>query len=133
MPALGFTDQRARMRRILENALNGALYDSSESEEDGRMVVLHGHRPGGALTSVRFRAVESSEATVEPEAGAPMTIHGVDVASSGCLSLLGFVIPSLRSPGQGYTRVRIDIGAARLEIVCQDAEWWEDPAPAGQA
>jgi hypothetical protein len=130
MPALGFTDQRGRLRRILENALQGALYDSSETEEDGRRVVVHAHREGGQRVSVRFRAVASSDATAEPAAGDSMSVRSVDLAGSGCLSLLAFAVPRFRSPGPGYARVRIDIGAARLDIVCQDAEWWEDAGPA---
>jgi len=133
MPALGFTDQRGRLRRILENALQGCLYDFSETEEEGRMVVLHAHRKDGQRVSVRFRAVDSSDATTELAAGAPMTLRSVDLVNPGCLSLLAFAFPSLRSPGSGYARVRIEAGAARLDIVCQDAEWWEDQAPAGQA
>ncbi len=51
MSALGFTDQRGRMRRILENSIEGCLYDSSETEEEGRMVVLHAHRKDGRRVS----------------------------------------------------------------------------------
>jgi hypothetical protein len=126
MPALGFTDQRGRLRRILENALTGALYDSSETEEGGRMVVLHAHRGDGHRVAVRFRAVNRSDASMEPPIGAPLSLHGVDLVNPGCLSLLAFAFPQFRSPGPGYARVRIDAGTARLDIVCQDAEWWED-------
>ena len=34
-------------------------------------------------------------------------------------------LPSMRNVGGGYVRVRIEAGAAMLDIVCQDAEWWE--------
>jgi hypothetical protein len=121
-----FTDQRARLRRVLDNSLEGALYDSSETEEDGRMVVLHAHRADGMRVSVRFRAVSSSDATAEPQPGTSLSVHSIDVRDSGCLSLLAVAFPRFRSPGPGYARVRIDAGAARLDIVCQDAEWWED-------
>ena len=124
-----FTDQRTRLRRILHNALEACLYDSSEMQEDGRMLVLKAHRASGQAVTVRFRGLSSSEASAEPSAGAPIQIRGVDMASSGCLSLLGFAFPSLRSPGPGYARVRIEAGDARLDIVCQDAEWWEEDAP----
>jgi hypothetical protein len=130
MPALGFTDQRGRMRRILENALTGCLYDSSETEENGRMVVLHAHRADGQHVSVRFRAVDRSDATTEPELGAPMSLRSVDLVNQGCLSLLAFAFPQFRSPGPGFARVRIEAGTARLDIVCQDAEWWEDTGSA---
>jgi hypothetical protein len=126
MSALAFTDQRARLRRILENSLEGALYDSSETEEDGRMVVLHAHRSDGKRVSVRFRAVSSSDASEEPQPGAAITVRDVGLVNAGCLSLLAFAFPRFRSPGPGYARVRIDAGSARLDIVCQDAEWWED-------
>lgn len=125
-----FTDQRARLRRILENSVDGALYDSSETEEDGRMVVLHAHRQGGQRVSVRLRGVSSSDATEDPRPGDAMSLRGVDLVNPGCLSLLAFAFPRLRSPGSGYARVRIDAGAARLDIVCQDAEWWEDTGTA---
>jgi len=126
MPALNFTDQQGRMRRILENSIEGTLYDSSETEEEGHMVVLHGHRQDGTKVSVRFRAVFSSDASEEPEPGAVMSVRGVDLVRPGCLSALGFVFPRFRTVGAGNTRVRIDAGAARLDIVCQDAEWWDD-------
>ncbi|HLG10931.1 MAG TPA: hypothetical protein VI876_04145 [Dehalococcoidia bacterium] len=124
-----FTDQRARLRRILENALQGALYDSSEREADGRVVVLHAHRSGGGPVTVTFRGVGDSQATQEPVAGASLHLRGVEVHRLGLTSLLGLFFPQMRSPGSGYARVRIEAGDARLDIVCQDAEWWEDEAP----
>jgi hypothetical protein len=60
-------------------------------------------------------------------------VRGIDVRDSGCLSfLLGFAFflaPRSRAPVAGSVRVRIDAGAARLDIVCQDAVWWEDTGP----
>jgi hypothetical protein len=129
MPALAFTDQRARLRRILENALAGALYDSSEREAGGRVLVIHAHRGNSRPVTVTFRGVKDSEATAVPVPGASLRLSSVGAVGGGLSSLLGFVIPQLRSPGPGYARVRIDAGAARLDIVCQDAEWWEDDAP----
>jgi hypothetical protein len=129
MSGLAFTDQRGRLLRILGNSLSGSLYDSSVTEDDGRMLVLHAHRPSGTPVTVRFRAVQSSEATAVPEPNAPLRLQDVSVGGGGCLSLLGPIIPALRSPGRGYARVRIEAGAARLDIVCQDAEWWEDEGP----
>ncbi len=134
MPALGFTDQRARLRRILENSIEGSLYDSSETEEDGRAVVIHAHRPAGQPVSVRFRGVTSSDATAEPQAGDAVSPRNIRVSEKGCLSALMF-IPFFRSspfgsPVADSARVTIDIGAARLDIVCQDAEWWEDAGTA---
>ncbi len=132
MPELGFTDQRGRLRRILENSIAGCLYDSSETEEDGRVVVIHAHRQGGGRVSVRFLAVASSDATAEPQPGEAISLRNVATAGRGCLSALTF-IPFFRLPGAQIAdsaRVTIDIGAARLDIVCQDAEWWEDAGTA---
>ena len=133
MSALGFTDQRARLRRILENSVEGSLYDSSETEEDGRIVVLHAHRSNGERVTVRFRAVSSFDASEEPEPGTILALRGVDAAGGGCLSLIRFLPPfrftRLGAPVAGSMRVRIDAGVARLDIVCQDAEWWEDTGP----
>jgi hypothetical protein len=133
MPALGFTDQRGRLLRILENSIQGAMYDSSETEEDGRMVVLHAHRRDGQRLTVRFRAVSSSDASEEPQPGATISLRGVDSAEGGCLSLFRYLPPfrftRISAPVAGSARVRIDAGAARLDIVCQDAEWWEDTGP----
>jgi hypothetical protein len=134
MSALGFTDQRARLRRILENSIEGAIYDSSETEEDGRIMVLRAHRRDGQPVTVRFRAVTSSDASEEPQAGAVIALRGVGSAEAGCLPLLRFLpifrFTGMRSPVAGSSRVRIDAGAARLDIVCQDAEWWEDSGTA---
>jgi hypothetical protein len=129
MPELAFTDQRTRLTRILHNALEACLYDSSEIHEDGRILVLKAHRAGGQAVTVRFRGLSSSEASAQPSAGAPIQIRSVDLASSGFLSIFSFAFPRLRSPGPGYAHVRIGAGDARLDIVCQDAEWWEEDTP----
>jgi hypothetical protein len=127
--SFAFTDQRARLRRILLNAFSDAAYDSSERESDGRVLVLHAHRPDGRKVSVTFRGVKDSRASLEPAAGVALRLREVDIHRPGLLSLLGLVFPQLRSPDPGYARVRIEAGAARLDIVCQDADWWEDDAP----
>jgi hypothetical protein len=133
MSTLGFTDQRARLRRILENSIEGALYDSSETEER-TILVLHAHRRDGRRVTVRFRGVESSDATQEPQAGDSLSLRSVDPMESGCMSLIRFLplfrLPPFGSPLSDSARVRIDAGAARLDIVCQDAEWWEDTGTA---
>jgi len=132
MPALAFTDQRGRLRRILENALANATYDSSERESDGRLLVLHAHRAGRAVT-VTFRGVHDSKATQEPAPGEPLSFKSVQMRS-GLLSLLDLLLPDtffpqIKSIRPGYARVRIEAGAAHLDIDCQDVEWWEDEAP----
>jgi hypothetical protein len=134
MSALGFTDQRARLGRILENSIEGAAYESSETEEGGRMVVLRARRPDGQRVAVRFRAVSSSDASEDPQAGATLSLRSISVNSGGCLSLLSpfwlFRRGPFGAPVADSARVTIDAGAARLDIVCQDAEWWEDAGTA---
>jgi hypothetical protein len=132
MPALAFTDQRGRLRRILQNALANTTYESSERQSDGRVLVLHARRAGRAVT-VTFRGVHDSTATQEPSLGASLSLGAIQIRS-GWLSLLDFllpdaVFPQVKAVRSGYARVRIEAGAARLDIVCQDAEWWEDEAP----
>ena len=118
-----FTDQPGRVRRTVEAALaSGAAYEASRSEEDGRHVVIEARRVDGQAVSVRFRGVQESTMSAEPEAGAALRLRGVGAPG---LSLLRLVFPGMRNVGSGYVRVRIEAGAAMLDIVCQDAEWWE--------
>lgn len=126
MPALAFTDQRLRLRRILANALEGAAYDSSRTEEGGRTLVIRARRRDGQPVTVRFRGVRQSEADVEPAAGSNVRVRSVGAANR--LSFLALLFPFLARDA-GASRVRIEAGAARLDIVCEDAEWWEDQAP----
>jgi hypothetical protein len=126
VPIPSFTDQGQRLRRILANSLEGSVYDSANAEDSGRMLLVKAHRPDGGVVNVRFRAVKDAEATRYPDEGSVMHVRGVDLDPGGCLSLVGLLIPRFRGPGKGYSRVRIDAGASRLEIICQDAEWWED-------
>jgi hypothetical protein len=42
------------------------------------------------------------------------------------VSLVSRFFPIFVPPGPEYARVRIDAGPATLDIVCQDAEWWEE-------
>lgn len=126
MPALAFTDQRERLRRIVDKALTGTSYESSRQEEP-RMLVVEARRPDGAQVIVRFRGVRESEANDTPAPGAG--IKRVSVGSAEKFSLIRLFFPFIRSPGSGAARVRIEAGAARLDIVCEDAEWWEPDAP----
>jgi hypothetical protein len=73
---------------------------------------------------VRFRGVRSSEATDAPAAGSALRLQSVGSASG--FSLLAFFFPFARRAGANASRVRIEAGAARLDIVCEDAEWWEN-------
>ena len=119
-----FTNQRERLRRVVENALSGATYESSRPE-DGRLLLLEARRSGKQVF-VRFRGVRQSDATATPESGADLRL--VNVGSAERFSLMRFFFPFAR-PGSGAARVRIEAGAARLDIVCEDAEWWESEAP----
>ena len=122
MSALGFTDQRNRLRRIVENALAGTSYESSR-RENGSILVVEARRPGGIQVVVRFRGVRDSSSDSEPIAGSE--IRRLDVGSAEGFSLVRLFFPFLRGPGSGATRVRIHAGSTRLEIVCEDADWWE--------
>ena len=122
MPAVGFTDQNGRVRRIVEAALaGGSVYETSRSEENGRHVVIEAHRSGGQGVGLRFRGVQKSTMSAEPAEGAALRLRGVGPPGG----LLRLIVPGMRNVGGSYVRVRIEAGAAMLDIVCQDAEWWE--------
>ncbi len=124
MSALSFTYQRGRIRRIVEAALNDTTFVESHSEDNGRMVAITASKNGDRRV-VRFRAVRDSKSNQEPEPGVALRLR--DVGSADGFSLLRLFFPFFRA--SGYAHVRIDAGQARLEITCQDAEWWqEDPA-----
>ncbi len=122
MSGLAFTDQKERLRRIVSNALDGAAYDGSRLEEDGTHLLIEAHRPGGQLVSVSFRAIQDSEATEMPAQGSTLQLESVGSARFSLWNLLFFFLP--RSTNK--LRVRIRAGDAKLDIVCEDAEWWED-------
>jgi hypothetical protein len=118
-----FTDQNGRVRRTVEAALGaGCVFEASRSEEDGRFVVIEARRADGQGVAMRFRGVRESTMSSQPEAGAALQLRSVGAPG---LSLLRLVLPGMRNVGGGYVRVRIEAGAAMLDIVCQDAEWWE--------
>ncbi len=129
MPELAFTDQTDRLRRIVSNALNGTTYEGSRvEEEDRRHLLIEARRPDGRQVSVRFRAVKDSVATDEIPAGAQLRLNSVH-AGGGCFlpsRLFPHLFPNIPA---GSSRVRIDAGDVRLDIVCEDAEWFEDEAP----
>ena len=132
MPALAFTDQTQRLRRVVGNALDGASFVASRSEEDGRHLTIEARRPDGRMVTVRFRAVKDAEATSGTTAGVPLRLKNVTAGGGGCLlPFAGRLLPALRSVPRGSSRVRIAAGDAELDIICEDAEWWEDEAPPG--
>ena len=118
-----FTDQHGRVRRTLEAALaGGSVYEASRSEDNGRFVVLETRRADGRGVGVRFRGVLTSTMSAEPEAGSKLRLRSVGAPGINWLRLF---LPGMRTLGSGSVRVRIEAGAAMLDIVCQDAEWWE--------
>ena len=127
MPELSFTDPTARIRRTVENALKGSSYESSRSEENGRLLVVEAKRANGRFVHLRFRGVSQSEASEVPAAGSALRLKSI--THGGRFSLLGLFLPQMRLPRVGSARVRIDAGSARLDVVCEDAEWWEDDEP----
>jgi hypothetical protein len=120
LSALAFSNQTERLRNTLRNALEGAAYESSRSEEDGRHFVLMTRRVDGRRIGVRFRGVSS---TTVPSLEAGVALRFGSIGSHG--SILGRLV---HRPGMHDARVRIEAGAARIEVVCQDAEWWEEAA-----
>jgi len=126
-PLSAFTDQRLRLQRIVENAVEGAVFESLR-EEQGALLIIEARRAGRPVF-LRFRGVRSSQGSDRPGPGAPLRLRGVDAPRASCL---GVFFPFIRGPGRGASRVRIDAGTASLDIVCEDAEWWEEEAgPSG--
>jgi hypothetical protein len=124
-----FPHPKNRVRRVVEGALANSTFVSSQSEGDGTIVVIQARRTDGTQVGVRFRGVRDSNATAEPAPGSPLRVR--KVGSGNKFSPLGFLLPILKPPGPAYARVTIEAGTSRIEIVCQDAEWWEE-APSGQ-
>ena len=127
-----FPHPKNRVRRIVEAALADSSYVSSRSENDGTMLVLQARRSDGRRVNLRFRGVRESEASSEPEFGVPLRVGSVTDArgklGGALLIVFGSILSLLKPPGPPHARVTIEAGTARLDIVCQDAEWWEDEA-----
>jgi hypothetical protein len=129
VPELAFTNQTDRLRRIVSNALDGTTYQTSYIEEqERRHLVIEARRADGRLVNVRFRAVKDSVATADVPAGAPLRLNSV-AAGGGCLVPSRFFPHLFPNVPAGSARVRIRAGDVRLDIVCEDAEWFEDEAP----
>jgi hypothetical protein len=114
-------DPYARIRNTLAKALGGCVYESSRAEGE-RVLVLEASRSGKAVR-LRFLGVRRSETDAEPARGAPLTVKRVSEENASPWRL--FIPRVLRTPSKG-ARVTIEAGSARLEIVCEDVEWWED-------
>ena len=127
-----FPHPKNRVRRIVESALVDCTYLSTSPESNGSMLLLQARRADGRRVNVRFRGVRESGASAEPEFGTPLSVVSVTDArgrlASALRVVLGSVLSLLKPPGPAYARVTIQAGTARLDIVCQDAEWWEDEA-----
>jgi hypothetical protein len=120
-----FPGPHERIRRILQNALTDCSFVASRSEDGGRSFVLQTRRSDGRGVGVRFRGVRDANpgATRQPDPGTPLKVRSV---GRDHVSLVSRLFPLFKPPGPAYARVRIDAGPATLEIVCQDAEWWEE-------
>ena len=114
-------DPLARVRNTLTSALRDCTYASSQNE--GRALVLDARRANGKQVRLRFLGLKSSTTDTEPVAGAPLRLVSVGDPDSSVLRL--FMPRVLRTPSHS-ARVRIEAGPAKLEIVCEDVEWWED-------
>jgi hypothetical protein len=86
------------------------------------MVVIEALRTDGRRIHLRFRGVTKSDATLEAVPGEALRLRSIGRATR--FSLLGLLFGG---DSHGASRVRIDAGKTRFEIVCQDAEWWEEP------
>jgi hypothetical protein len=106
-------------------------HGSSVRESEGSTLLLTGRRADGKRVNVRFRAVRESDASAEPAAGSALRLQKVSDARK--FSLWRILIPFPHGHSPSFARVTIEAGDARLDIVCQDAEWWEDEAPPEQA
>jgi hypothetical protein len=113
-------DQRARLRNLLNSALAGASFESTE-QDGGLLRVLHATRSGGRV-HLRFLGVKESKTSAEPQPGSVLSLGGV----GGTARIWEVFLPFFLRTSSNAAHVRIDAGAARLEIVCEDVEWWED-------
>jgi hypothetical protein len=120
-----FPGPQHRIRRVLDSALVGCSYVSSGPEGDGKTFVLRASRLDGRTVGVRFHGLRDGLPYDgrRPEAGGALTVRSVKRER---VSLVSRLFPIFVPPGPTYARVRIDAGPATLEIVCQDAEWWEE-------
>jgi hypothetical protein len=119
---MAIIDPTVRVRQIVSRALQDCTFESSRRESDA-VLVLDARRSDGKHVGLRFLGLKSSEVNEEPEAGSVLKLAGVS-APGGLLRLLA---PPMLRPRSQTARVRIDAGKSRLEIVCEDVEWWEEP------
>ena len=125
MGDITFVDPHARLTTIVSRAVEGSIYESSMKEEGGRLVIT-ARRANGVKVHLRLLGVQDSEATTLPTAGSRLHLAGVSSERGSWFWKL-FLPNVFHHHSTGEVRVRIKIGTALMEIVCQDAEWWEDP------
>ena len=121
-----FPGPQDRVRRVLDSALVDCTFVSSMTEDGGRTFVLVARRGDGRSVGVRFRGLrdaDDADPQRKPEAGTSLSVRSVKREGG---SLVSRFFPLIKPPGPMYARVRIDAGPATLDIVCQDAEWWEE-------
>jgi hypothetical protein len=122
---MDFPSHKDRLKKVVLSALEGCAYESSRSPEEG-VFVIAARRPSGKPVEVHFRGVKDAAATGEPPVGSRLGLGSV--GDPGRFSLLRFLLPAfLRTPPDS-ARVRIMAGDQQIDIVCQDAEWYEDSA-----
>ena len=126
MSALAFTNQKERLEKTFRNALDAGASFEAFVPEHGHYVIMF-HRPDGKRCGLRILGISSMHLPAL-ESGAPLSFSAVRM--EGGPSFLATLLPFLHRRAFADARVRIDSGAARLEFVFQDAEWWEEEAPA---
>src|SRR6266568_9498789 len=123
-----FVDPHSRLRTIVSRAVEGCIFESSTQEAGGRLVIL-ARRTNGAKVHLRLLGVQDSGSTTLPETGS--RLHVVGVSSQRGTWFWKLFMPNVfHHHSTGEVRVRIKAGTALTEIVCHDAEWWEDPSGA---
>jgi hypothetical protein len=121
---MDFPGPTQRLSRVVLEALDGCSYVSTRRPEQ-EVLVVEARRPDGRRVEVHFRGVTEWDATGEPTEGAILSFDGATSAEG--FRILGLLLPPIfRKPAPPAARVRIKAGSQRLEVVCQDAEWYED-------
>jgi hypothetical protein len=123
---MAHADPRDRLRNTLRRALDGLEYVESHRDGD-RVLVLSGRRADGRRVQLRFLGLKDSESDSEIAAGSPLKLKSVGRPEKSVLSMF---VPAIFKGPSHASRVRIEAGTAKLEIVCEDVEWLEDGAPA---
>src|SRR5947207_172697 len=73
---IAFVDPHSRVRTIVSRAVEGCIFESSTSEEAGRLAIV-ARRANGARVHLRLLGVKDSETTALPESGSRLHLVGV--------------------------------------------------------